>query len=50
MQELMTFLWVQEVSQALRPSILEVYKNLYKLLIIFQLGINDLNIRFVFSK
>jgi hypothetical protein len=46
----MALFMIHEISQTLRPSILELYQNLNQLNIIFQLWINNFDILFILLK
>jgi hypothetical protein len=50
MDQLMALFMIHEISQTLRPSILELHQNLNQLDIIFQLWINYFDILFILLK
>ena len=50
MDQLVAFLRVQEVSEALAPAVLVLNEDLNELLVILELGVYHFDVLFVFSK
>ena len=48
MNELVTLFVVHEVGQSLGPSVLELYKDVYKFYVVLELRINYFNVLLIF--